>query len=151
MSISFPFLIFRLVILSLSLIYLEYDLSNKPIELLYFYKIGYICILTGTFGPISIQSKTFANNSKHFSTYKRVSTQLWKIETFSFSFSISFSFASVHLVSMCVELGICIISMRGSILDTAPRVTIHYWLYSKLGNNIVFAIFLPSFFPLFFV
>lgn len=142
MSISFPFLIFRLVILSLSLIYLEYDLSNKPIELLYFYKIGYICILTGTFRPIPIQSKTFANNSKHFSTYKRVSTQLWKIETFSFSF------VSVHLVSMCVELGICIISMRGSILDTAPRVTIHYWLYSKLGNNIVFAIFFPSIFCL---
>ncbi|XP_031627967.1 sn1-specific diacylglycerol lipase alpha isoform X2 [Contarinia nasturtii] len=75
-----------LIILSLSVIYLEYDMSNKPIELLFFYKIGYICIL---------------------------------------------------VVSITIELGICIISMRGSILDTAPRVHIHYWLYSKLAMIIV--------------
>lgn len=37
----------RLIILSLSVIYLEYDVSNKPIELLYFYKIGYLSILVG--------------------------------------------------------------------------------------------------------
>lgn len=35
---------------------------------------------------------------------------------------------------MVVELGICIISMRGSILDTAPRAQMHYWLYAKLGK-----------------
>lgn len=45
--VVFPFY-FRLIILSLSVIYLEYDVSNKPIELLFFYKIGYICILVGT-------------------------------------------------------------------------------------------------------
>lgn len=37
----------RLIILSLSVIYLDYDVSNKPIELLYFYKIGYLSILVG--------------------------------------------------------------------------------------------------------
>lgn len=35
---------------------------------------------------------------------------------------------------MCTELGICVISMRGSILDTGPRANMHYWLYTKLGK-----------------
>lgn len=38
------------------------------------------------------------------------------------------------IVSIFVELGICIVSMRGSILDTGPRATMHYWLYMKLGT-----------------
>lgn len=36
---------------------------------------------------------------------------------------------------MIVEMGICVISMRGSILDTTPRASIHYWLYGKLGKS----------------
>lgn len=38
-------------------------------------------------------------------------------------------------MSICTECAICIVSMRGSILDTGPRATMHYWLYIKLGKN----------------
>lgn len=33
-----------------------------------------------------------------------------------------------------IELGICIISMRGSILDTSERSSIQYWLYIRLSE-----------------
>lgn len=46
-----------------------------------------------------------------------------------------FFFMTTQTVSVTIELAICIISMRGSILDTSPRVNIHYWLYGKLGKN----------------
>lgn len=36
-------------------------------------------------------------------------------------------------VSTIIELAICIISMRGSILDTSPRVSMKYWLYIRLS------------------
>lgn len=39
--------IIRLIILALSVIYLKYDLTVEPIEILFYYKIGYICILSG--------------------------------------------------------------------------------------------------------
>lgn len=42
--------------------------------------------------------------------------------------------AAAGAVTLCVELGICIVSMRGSILDTEPRASMHYWLYAKLGK-----------------
>lgn len=65
----------------------------------------------------------------------------WKtvLNFYLFFASILFSYSShrmaSHTVSVTVELAICIISMRGSILDTSPRVNIHYWLYGKLGKN----------------
>lgn len=43
---------------------------------------------------------------------------------------------SFFTVSICTELAICIVSMRGSILDTGPRASMHYWLYIKLGKYI---------------
>lgn len=60
-------------------------------------------------------------------------------------FSIFLSFRSrppcvTGSVSMVVELGICIISMRGSILDTSPRKSMHYWLYTKLGKRFILEI-----------
>lgn len=77
-------------------------------ELLWLYKLVYICVL---FGKISHQIKLI----------------------FTFN-SVLFNFV-YWLVSICTECAICIVSMRGSILDTGPRATMHYWLYIKLGKR----------------
>ncbi|XP_037938608.1 diacylglycerol lipase-alpha isoform X2 [Teleopsis dalmanni] len=37
----------------------------------------------------------------------------------------------ILFISICVEIGICIISMRGSILDSGERATINLWIYIK--------------------
>lgn len=152
----------RLIILSLSVIYIEYDLSNKPIELLFFYKIGYICILVGECSLslcVFIQSgqaaQYFANKFHKKKLFHRMfdwtmgfilcstiincdmdTFALLTPHTFIFFLSHSSRFLSVSAVSVCIELGICIISMRGSILDTAPRASIHYFLYGKLGKTL---------------
>lgn len=34
-----------------------------------------------------------------------------------------------------VELGICIVSMRGSILATTERSSMQYWLYIRLSKT----------------
>jgi sn1-specific diacylglycerol lipase len=36
--------------------------------------------------------------------------------------------------SMFLELGIGIIAMRGSILDTEPRAPMQYFIYSRMGE-----------------
>lgn len=150
--LSFLLVIFRLIILLLSVIHLEYDLSNKPIQLLFFYKIGYICIIVG---KLSL-SMLFFNGPSQFDEMNDICKQYRKnvsyieydtiliydtrLAIFQSIFSLSIH---VHFtVSMCIELGICIISMRGSILDTSPRVNIHYWLYSKLGKPGAFYFYL---------
>ncbi|XP_039958758.1 uncharacterized protein LOC120773756 isoform X1 [Bactrocera tryoni] len=68
------------VIVLISLLILEYDLSILNVKLLFYLQICYLAILLG---------------------------------------------------SVCVEAGICIISMRGSILDSAARTTINFWIYLK--------------------
>uniref|UniRef100_A0A0K8UQK8 Diacylglycerol lipase-alpha n=2 Tax=Bactrocera latifrons TaxID=174628 RepID=A0A0K8UQK8_BACLA len=68
------------VIVLISLLILEYDLSILKVKLLFYLQICYLAILLG---------------------------------------------------SVCVEAGICIISMRGSILDSAARTTINFWIYLK--------------------
>ncbi|KAL5274913.1 DAGLA family protein [Megaselia abdita] len=37
----------------------------------------------------------------------------------------------ILVVSFLIELSICLISMRGSILDASTRTTINYWIYAK--------------------
>ncbi|CAD7091657.1 unnamed protein product [Hermetia illucens] len=59
---------------------LDYNITILSIKLLWYYKMGYVCIL---------------------------------------------------LVSIGVELAICIVSTRGSILDVGARATMHYWIYLK--------------------
>ncbi|CAO1396104.1 unnamed protein product [Diamesa serratosioi] len=75
-----------LIILSFVLIIFEYDKSIKCIEYLWFYIIGYICLLVAI---------------------------------------------------TLVEIAICIVSMRGSILDTSPRASMQYWLYLRLIFTLV--------------
>lgn len=36
---------------------------------------------------------------------------------------------------MATEIWICVVAMRGSILDTAPRASMQYILYTRLGTN----------------
>lgn len=38
-------------------------------------------------------------------------------------------------LSMATEIWICIVAMRGSILDTAPRASMQYILYIRLGKK----------------
>ncbi|XP_036221138.1 uncharacterized protein inaE isoform X2 [Bactrocera oleae] len=46
-------------------------------------------------------------------------------------FYLQICYLAILLGSVCVEAGICIISMRGSILDSAARTTINFWIYLK--------------------
>ncbi|XP_036318147.1 uncharacterized protein LOC118733064 isoform X2 [Rhagoletis pomonella] len=46
-------------------------------------------------------------------------------------FCLYISYVIILFCSVCVEAGICIISMRGSILDSAARTTINFWIYFK--------------------
>nr|XP_015836274.1 PREDICTED: sn1-specific diacylglycerol lipase alpha [Tribolium castaneum] len=39
-------------------------------------------------------------------------------------------------LSMAIELAICVIAMKGSILDTAPRASMQYILYFRVGKTI---------------
>lgn len=38
-------------------------------------------------------------------------------------------------LSMATEVWICVVAMRGSILDTAPRASMQYILYTRLGTS----------------
>ncbi|XP_013101235.2 diacylglycerol lipase-alpha [Stomoxys calcitrans] len=38
---------------------------------------------------------------------------------------------AILLVSLCIEMAICVISMRGTIMETNARASINFWIYSK--------------------
>ncbi|XP_004527126.2 uncharacterized protein LOC101456038 [Ceratitis capitata] len=46
-------------------------------------------------------------------------------------FYLQICYLAILFGSVCIEAGICIISMRGSILDSAARTTINFWIYLK--------------------
>jgi sn1-specific diacylglycerol lipase len=103
---SFFSLAFRLIILSIVLLVFEYDKSIKCIELLWIYIVAYICLLFGEFFTLQKTRKNFLINGKN----------------------------SLLAALSIIELGICIISMRGSILDTSERSSMQYWLYIRLSE-----------------
>lgn len=43
----------------------------------------------------------------------------------------NWNFYFLFLVSLLIELGICTLSMRGSILNPGPREFMKYWLYAR--------------------
>ncbi|XP_037036591.1 diacylglycerol lipase-alpha isoform X1 [Bradysia coprophila] len=51
-------------------------------------------------------------------------------------------YVGILFASICTELIICIISMRGSILNTVPRASMHYWLYIKLAVIVIDVVWL---------
>ncbi|XP_054728869.1 uncharacterized protein LOC129237915 isoform X1 [Anastrepha obliqua] len=46
-------------------------------------------------------------------------------------FALQICYLIILFCSVCVESGICVISMRGSILDSAARTSINLWIYLK--------------------
>jgi hypothetical protein len=42
-------------------------------------------------------------------------------------------------LSMAIELAICVVAMRGSILNTAPRASMQYILYFRVGKVICYS------------
>uniref|UniRef100_A0A182IX48 Diacylglycerol lipase-alpha n=1 Tax=Anopheles atroparvus TaxID=41427 RepID=A0A182IX48_ANOAO len=70
------------------------------------------------FVVLSVVTLTF-----HFDQTEQCIQQLWYFEI---------GYLILLAVCMCLELSICIISMRGSILDTDPRSSMQYLLYARL-------------------
>lgn len=96
----------RLIILSIVITIFDFDKSIRCIELLWFYIIGYIALLAGK--KIDIHTNIDKNSKLYI-------------------------FSNVS-VTVLIELAICIVSMRGSILDTSPRSSMKYWLYFKISK-----------------
>lgn len=51
-----------------------------------------------------------------------------------FQHFVTLLFVSIIAITL-VEIAICIVSMRGSILDTSPRASMQYWLYLRLSKD----------------
>lgn len=100
------FSIIRLIILSAIFLIFEYDKSIKSVELLWFYIVFYICLLAGEFLHIKYHTNLIIKRKK----------------------KIVLSVLSIN------ELCICIVSMRGSILETSKRSSMQYWLYLRLSK-----------------
>lgn len=52
-----------------------------------------------------------------------------------------FVYLGMLLISMFLELGIAIISMRGSILEVEPRAPMQHFIYSRMGEQFFFLFF----------
>ncbi|XP_053678204.1 diacylglycerol lipase-alpha [Anopheles nili] len=59
----------------------------------------------------------------HFDRTEHCILQLWYFQL---------GYMVLLAVCMCLELSICVISMRGSILDTEPRASMQYLLYARV-------------------
>jgi len=49
-----------------------------------------------------------------------------------------FVYLGMLCLSMFLELGIAIVAMRGSILDTEPRAPMQHLIYSRMGKFAIF-------------
>lgn len=105
---------FSFVLVAVSLVLFEYNTSVLSVKLLFYHLIGYLLILF----------------CKYHSIY---------IYIIIIIIIILISLA----VSICVEIGICVISMRGSILDSEARTSINIWIYlksCKCGRGYIFVL-----------
>ena len=108
----------RLIVLSTIPIIFDFDKTQKCVELLWFFIIFYICLLAG-----------------------ESTCQITKL-------LINIWLSHRLLVLSVNELCMCIVSMRGSILETSKRSSMQYWLYLRLRkkvlsfNNFIMTLFL---------